>query len=207
MLRSCRSRLFALLIVSALALLSSPSQAGSSGARMTDPAGDMAVPSLDIRSGLIRLHVSKSARLLTMSVAVGGDITGVPADYDFVTGAKQGSTCHALATRVRWNGVGVQTAYQRSSTFACQSEPTTAALAALTMDAAAFALGGVPVKAVAVGRTVGVTLAAPRWLSAGSLAGFAVMTHTPVLGLSSYTGMTDVRSYDLAALTKQWRVG
>lgn len=194
-------------VVSVLTLLAVPAQAGSSGARLSDPAGDIAVPSLDVVSGVIRLDTSGQGRTLTMTAAMTGDLTGVPADYDLVTGTRNGATCYWLATRVRWNGVTLQQSYQHGGTYACQSDATLAALGSLAGESAQYAVGGDPVDATAGGHTVGVTLPAPTWLRSGALAGFAVVTHTTAVGFSSSVGLAQVGNYDLAGVDHEWRVG
>lgn len=193
--------------LSSLALTAFPAQAATSGARLSDPAGDMAVPSLDVVSGLIRLDVSGTTRTLTMTASMTGDLTGLPADYDLVTGVRRGTTCHTLATRVRWNGASLAQSYQHTSTFPCDGDATLATLASLAGETARYAAGGAPVDATAGGRTVTVTLAAPTWLRRGSLAGFSVYSHSTALGFSTNAGSTQVRNYDLAGLDRQWRVG
>jgi hypothetical protein len=194
--------------VSALALLALPAQAGSSGARFTDPAGDMAVPSLDVLSGAIRIVDTGKVRTLSMTATMNGDLTGVPADYDLVTGIRQGTDCISLATRVRWNGAALAQSYQRTSTFPCQSDVATpSVLTALAEETVQYAVGGDPVTATAAGRSVTVTLPAPAWLRPGSLAGFGVLSHTPAVGTSTYIDGAEIGNYDLAGLDHEWRIG
>ncbi len=203
---SRRTRLLALVgAVTTLALVALPAQAGTSGARLSDPVGDIAVPSLDIISGEIRLDSTRSARTLTMTATMAGDLLGLPADYDLVTGSRQGRTCFVLATRVRWNGVSLQQSYQYNSTFTCKTEVTTSMLAVFASEAAHYAIGGDPVNATAGGRTVSVTLPAPAWLRPGTLAGFGLITHTPAEGVRTYAGTTEVGNYDTAGIEHDWR--
>ena len=192
------------LAVAGVTLLALPAHAGSSGARLTDPAGDMPVPSLDIVTGAITLDAH---RTLTMTATMTGDLTGLPADYDLVTGTQVGSTCYSLATRVRWNGVSLQQSYQHTSTFACNGQVTPAFLTSFAQEVAAYTVGGDPVDAKAGGRTVSVTLPAPTWLRPGSLAGFGVVAHTPAEGVMTYVGTQQVSNYDLAGIDRAWRVG
>lgn len=197
--------LVAAVLCATLALLALPAQAGRSGGQFTDPSDDFAVPSLDIRSGAIRLDTAGSARTLTMTATMRGDLVGVPADYDLVTGARQAGRCFTLGTRVRWSGVAVLQAYQVTYEVPCTSEPTLADLAALGTVLVSHVAIGEPVTAHTAARSVTVTLPAPTWLRAGSLAGFSVITHTPGLAAGSY-GMVDVENYDLAGLYDGWRV-
>lgn len=194
-------------VVASLVVLAIPAQAGSSGARLSDQAGDIVVPSLDVVSGLIRLDATSKTRTLTMTATMNADITGPPADYDLVTGTRQGATCHSLATRVRWNGASLVQSYQHSSTYACQSDATPAVLAGFAEELAQYAVGGEPVEAKAGGNSVSVTLPAPSWLRPGSLAGFAVLTHTTAFGVATYVGPAQVGNFDLAGLEHDWRVG
>jgi hypothetical protein len=193
--------------VAALALLTVSAQAGGSGARLSDPAGDMPVPSLDVVSGVIRLDASSMGRTLSMTATMTGDLTGVPADYDLVTGIRRGDTCHSLATRVRWDGVTLAQSYQHTSSFACNGDVTPAFLASLAGEAAQYAASGDPVAATAGGHSVSVTLPAPAWFRPGSLAGFAVLSHTTAVGFSSYGAYGQVGTYDLAGIDHEWRVG
>lgn len=193
--------------VSVLALLSLPAQAESSGARLTDKAGDIPVPSLDVVSGQIRLDASGTVRQLTMTATMNGDLTGVPADYDLITGTRRGSTCYALATRVRWNGASLAQSYQHTSTFGCQADVTPSFLASFANEMAQYAVGGDPVQATAGGREVSVTLPAPTWLVPGALAGYGVLAHTTAFGISSSVGYATVSNYDVAGLDRDWRVG
>jgi hypothetical protein len=192
--------------VAVLVLLPLSAQAATSGAGFSDPAGDMAVPSLDLVSGRIQLDSAGRTRTLTMTATTRGELTGAPADYDLVTGTQVGATCYALATRVRWNGVSLAQAYQYASTFACTRQPTPMELATFAREVAQYAVGGDPVHATAGGRTVSATLPAPAWLRPGSLAGFAVLSHTPVLGFSSNVGFAEAANYDMAGLHRPWRV-
>jgi hypothetical protein len=202
-----RIRMLAVVGAASALLLPLSAQAGTSGARFSDPAGDIAVPSLDLVSGLVRLDSSGKSRLLTMTATMAADLTGVPGDYDLVTGTRRGGSCYTLAARVRWNGVSLAQSYQRVSTFACESTPTPAVLVSLAGQAAQYAAGGDPVDATAGGRTVAVTLAAPAWLSPGSLASFAVLSHTTAVGFSTFAGATEVSTYDIGGVDRQWLVG
>lgn len=191
--------------VTAVALVSGPAQAASSGTSMTDPAGDIPAPSLDILSGVIRVDTVGAERALTMSVTMRGDLIGVPADYDLMTSVRKGSTCSWLMTRVRWNGAAVQQAYQQQESSPCQGdEVTVGTLARLAGKAVSYAVTGEPVKGSASRSTVAVQLPAPAWLSPGSVASFWVLTHTPVLAVSEYANGAEVRNYDLAG--QGWNV-
>lgn len=204
--RTFRSLLVASTLA-AIAVLPLTAQAGTSGARFVDPAGDMAVPSLDVVSGVIRLDASDKARTLTMTATMAGDLTGVPADYDLYTGTRVGTTCYTLATRVRWSGAALAQSYQFVHKAACQMEPTAAELVAFLTEVGKFAVGGEPVAATAGGRTVSVSLPAPDWLTPGSLADFGVVSHTNGVAFSSHFGFAEVGNYDMAGLGRQWRVG
>jgi hypothetical protein len=194
--------------VSLLGVLAFPASATStSGAQLRDPAGDIPIASLDVVSGAIRLDDTGRARTLTMTATMAGNLTGVPSDYDLVTGTRRGNTCYSLATRVRWNGATLEQSYQHTSTFACQGDATPALLTSVATDTARYAVGGDPVDASAGGRTVSVTLDAPTWLRSGSPAGFAVVSHTTAFGVKSYLGPVQVGNDDVASLDHPWTVG
>jgi hypothetical protein len=193
--------------VTALALFTVPAHAGSSGAQLHDPAGDIAVPSLDVVSGSVRLDSTATGRTLTMTATMNGDLTGVPADYDLVTGIQRGFTCYAVATRLRWNGATLQQAFQHTSTFDCSGEVSPSLLTMMATETAQYAASGDPAEGHVTGRTVKAVVAAPAWLRPGTLAGFGVVSHTPVVGVMSDLGPATVGNFDMAALDRQWRVG
>lgn len=180
--------------------------AATSGDSFRDASGDIAIPSLDIVAGAVRLDSSGSQRTLTMSATMRGDLVGPPADYDLVTGARRGNTCYALAARVRWNGATLAQSYQHVSTVDCTADITPSYLAAFGAEVARYAVGGDPADASASGRTVTVTLSAPSWLTPGTRATYGVLSHTTAIAHSSSVGYAEASNYDMAGSGRQWRV-